>query len=257
MAHKLVLSAGLVAASFACTSAFAWVAIAFDAKGNSQLAFGFDSAQAAGAAAMNACQAKFSSECKVQAVAARTAMVVAKGAGGWGQAADPDPQRAVQKATEECGKHAKGCRLVQAVWDAGPMWTALAIGADTYHLTYNELSRSAAESAALQGCRKTSKKPDSCKLDVPMTTALDEDIAVAVSKTSLGVGRGSDKDAAQKQAKALCARAALRGSTCALQAVVHNLGPLPRPKSMDAIQRMAGAASEAEKSQRQSHVKVQ
>lgn len=38
---------------------------------------------------MKACRTKYSPECTVQAVAARTAMVISKGPGGWGQAADP------------------------------------------------------------------------------------------------------------------------------------------------------------------------
>ena len=220
------LAAGVLLA-FACVNAFAWAGFAADGRNNTYVYWGSATEEGARRGAAEWCKGR--DPCGVRAVVDRTVIVVAKGDGGWGQASNPDPKLARDRALAQCREVSKGCRITQAVWDPGAAWGAVALGTDTFFLRTNAASEEEAQAGALEGCRKRSQQPDACRIAESLTTSDDTHFAVALSDSRIGVASRDSLQQAKEAALAMCQQDKPAGETCKVTTTAKNAG-LPAPK---------------------------
>ena len=238
MKRKLwALGIGMV---LACSPSFAWMALASDAYSNTSIYFGADTPEEATREAMKMCEAKHTG-CKVGKPVNATAMVVAKGTGGWGSAADPTPEKAEATALEECRKRARNCKVRQAVWDPGVVWAALATGGNRSFLRLNADSKEQAEADALVGCRKDSNQPQACTISPVFTQSARMHYARAFNDNSTTVGYGVSHTTEKAKALALkgCAEQAQGDTRCTIDRLGLNESNKPEPKGIARLRALA------------------
>lgn len=225
----------LVAAALAClgANASAWMAIAVGDDNGSFVASGHETAAEAEEAALAGCR-KHNSGCAVRArgTVNGKALVLAKGAGGWGYATQVDPDRAAREALEGCGKSARNCRIVTAVWDPGVVWAAVAQASDFVFFRVNAGTRPEAAEEALAGCRKESKAPQTCQVADVLTTSYRAYFALATSPAGSGLGRSETADGAKQTAIAYCRESSKEPDACRAERVHLNESNAPEPASM-------------------------
>lgn len=220
------------------SNAFAWMAMGSGDNNGTFIAFDAETPDAAREAAMKGCREHFTN-CKVGKAVNGTAMVVAKGIGGWGQASDPDPLKASKQAVEQCRQVARDCKVTQAIWDPGTVWGAIALGDDASHLRVNAMSREDAEADALAGCRKSSPNPGSCQVASSMTGAYRAYYARAASKTRSGFGRATTEQEAKRLALENCNEGTAKDDACIVKSTLLNDTAAPEPKSMAQVRELA------------------
>lgn len=232
----------LVAAALACLgmNASAWMAIAIGDDNGSFVASGYETAAQAEEAALAGCR-KHNSGCAVRpkgTVNGKT-LVLAKGVGGWAYSTRLDPDRAAREAVEGCGKSARNCRIVTAVWDPGFVWAAVAQASDFVFFRVNADTRSAAIEEALAGCRRESKSVETCEVVDVLTGSYRAYFALATSPSGSGIGRSETADGARQAAISYCKQSSKDPDACRADQVYLNESNEPEPASMAKWRAMA------------------
>ncbi|MFC0351303.1 DUF4189 domain-containing protein [Undibacterium danionis] len=232
----------VVASSLITNSAIAWTAVAHSREsGYIQTYYGASTAAEAEKGALEGCSKKALNCVLVGAtVNGPVAVVIAKGDGGMGRANSNDPFVAAKNALNECQEIAKNCRLVQAAWDGGTNWFALARSDGNFYATYNYGSQEVAEKDALKGCEtqvKESLSPsDKCKLFASIGEHLW--YARVSSKTYIGIATANSYEKALDDARKGCQNGLKPNEKCDKEDVIENKGALSEPiefKKLEAI----------------------
>lgn len=229
---KLALS--IAALTFISSSACAWTAVAYSRdSGYLFTKYGASTAAEAEKQALEGCSKK-ALECELigKTVDGPVAIVVAKGDGGMGKATNNDPFVAAKEALTLCREVAKNCRLVQAVWDGGTQWFALARNEEIFYATYNYDSQDESEKDAIQGCenraRKYSMPSGTCKLFTTSGEHLWYARASSSTHQAIYVSIVSAKDALN-EAKKGCSEGTKKGENCEQIAELENKGSQAEP----------------------------
>jgi hypothetical protein len=166
-------------------------------------------------------------------------MIVAKGEGGLGYASNPDPDKAVAQALQGCREGARNCQVMQAVWDGGVYWAAVAMSEVNSYVRVNASSREDAEADALAGCRKASPNPAACEVKPNMTSNAQSHYARASSATRVGIGRAATVERAKSLALESCAENTPAADRCTVERVDLNDTAAPAPKKMARLKALA------------------
>jgi Domain of unknown function (DUF4189) len=223
----------LLAATVAllCGQAQAWTAIAIGEE-YSFIQYNSDTSQQAETEALTKCSAK-ASGCQLFGKTMNgTAVVLAKGDGGWGRASNLNPRIAANNALAQCREVSKNCRFESAVWDSGATWGAVAIGKDATFVQVNATTRIEAELDALKGCEKLVTTAGSCKIAPDFSFNRHVYYSFASSKDHSGLGREVTPEQAGRLAIESCDKGKAPGETCAITNVFENRGPTAEPIDM-------------------------
>lgn len=215
-------------AMFIGGQAQAWTATAIS-NGHSFISYNNDTPQQAETEALKGCRSK-SDDCKlIGKPLTGTAVVLARGIGGWGHSANPTPQVAANNALASCKKNAKNCTIDNIVWDSGATWSASAIRDDAFFVHINAATQKEAETKAIQLCEKNSSEVGSCKIHKEMSTNAHAYYAKAHSKSSQGLGLSETPVGAKRQAMEACENGLSKGDACIVEIWVENSGPKAEP----------------------------
>lgn len=235
---KRVLSTLLFATvAFSASHANAWMAVAVGDNAGSFVSFNNDTPEEARTSAMQGCS-KMTANCEIKAEHVKdTALVIAKGIGGWGEASNADPAVAMSQAMNECKKSAKSCSIKYAAWDNGSTFAAVAMSNSGLNAIVDSDTQKQAEEDAIAECQKQSNKGDQCKIDKRFSTSDHMFYAIARGKqTGAGIGASAQSiDRAKKLALEGCAEQIKPGDACAVSATGENRGPKPAPASMQRV----------------------
>lgn len=208
----------------AYSHASAWTAVAHsNDNGSTSTHHNASSAAEANQKALEGCS-KMGLNCVLvgDAEAGPGAMIIAKGDNGMSRVFSRDIDKGVQDVKQRCAKKYKNCKVVSASWDKGPTWASVALGDDAFYVTYNSSSQEKAAQDAIKQCEQKVSKPGSCK-----TVRLFDDtgwIAIAKSKSHVGISANIARDVALKEAKGECARLTAQGDSCSKIEEVKNIG---------------------------------
>ena len=222
--------------------ALAWGAAAHNENGGGFIHVHAATAEDAARLAVEGCNREIGGPCKLSMDPVRgTTIAVAQGDGGRGTSWAPDPRVAADGALKECAKLAKRCRLVNAAWDGGPHWVALAEGGDTSFAMFNAETREEAIRQAIEGCEKLPGSKGACKLadngvsDGTQYYARVESAQADLSWYAFSVASMKDAEA---QAGRFCAAHASKPRDCKLAERRTNKGYLPEPAGMKQVRAM-------------------
>lgn len=217
--------------------AFAWTALAHSpSDGSTHLIFDAVSPDSATADALAGCAKSSRSTCAIVGQPVRaTAAVVYKGKGGIGFAANVDPMTADREARDACTAKYAGCKITNAVWDAGLLWFAVAHSSEKHHLQYGESSKDAAEAKALQGCEAAVSQKGACVL-LGGSAFLGQFYLASAGSPKLNryyfsISATSAREAAAAAMKG-CAALPSKPDDCKITEEVGDAGPTPAPASM-------------------------
>lgn len=216
----------------------AWEATAVGDDNSSYMAYGEDGPDEAKAAALKGCSENHGGCQIVAAPVNRMAVVYAVGDGGWGHSTKRDPEKAMQHALASCAKVAKHCRVANAVWDKGTIWSAIAYSKNAMFVNTDQ-TRADAEKDALAGCRKLDNSPTSdCAVhpDNSFEGHLFYERAGTADGTSW-IGRGRTRDDAKEDAMTNCNKSKAPGASCKLddKDFMETKAPTPAPASMQKV----------------------
>jgi hypothetical protein len=237
---KLALS--IAALTFVSSSACAWTAVAYSKQsGYLHTQYNASTAAEAEKEALAGCSKK-ALECVLvgEPVDGPVAIVIAKGDGGMGRANSKDPFVAAKDALEQCQEIAKNCRIVQAAWDGGTDWFALAQGEGDFYATYNYSSQKEAEKDAIKGCETQAKEKSlpSNKCKLLASTGKHIWYARVSSKTYIGIATGDSYEKALNDARKSCQKDSKPGEKCDQENVVENKGTALEPNEFKKLEAM-------------------
>lgn len=208
------------------------------AVGGSQIYVEIDagSPQEAESTALKKCEAKAGVPCKIWGESAHgVAIVVWRGPEGWGMEGHPDPLIADEMAKERCEKHTSGCRRVIAGWDSGHHYASLATASDfAAHVSYGATTKTKANSEALAGCEKITRRKGSCaisaKADIygPMHIVYVQSEAMPVR----GFAWDLDEEKAKNDAMQSCRSQPPKPRDCKITKQFKNTDSIAEPASM-------------------------
>jgi hypothetical protein len=216
-------------------SVHAWAAVAANPASGSYVYSEAATAENAIEKAMAGCL-KTAVSCEILGKPVRaTAIVLVKSGPQLFFQASPDPVEAESKAMNSCKQKAKGCRVVQAVWDTGNTWVAIASGSNAGHVSYDGNSRENAVKDAIEHCEKRTDKPGSCSVADSNVMTGRAFVAVATSDSaqysSIRISRDSMTDA-KRIAMQGCAALPSKPVDCKISETMLNKGPSPSPAYM-------------------------
>jgi hypothetical protein len=214
-----------------CTEALAWSAVAFStATGALRTEYNYDTPEEAVQAALDACN-KDGDDCK---------QLIVRGGEKVFTVSNPIPVVAARAALTNCKKLGHDCRVVTAVWDSGHTYLAVAEGDDAWNWSFGSDTEAMAIEFAVNGCKKYSKKPETCK--VKQTSSGKNFVlsnhswfAIAESSTYTGLGSMPSKKGAIENAMQSCNEGKKPGETCKVSKTFENPGPAPEPASMKQV----------------------
>lgn len=237
MAKLLSCVLGLTA--LIASDAHAWVALAFDEySGATYIAHAVDDAARAETLALERCNRPVTRARCVMIDPARQggAMVVVRGidpANGRlrvATAMDTDPGVARLASLSACRRAGNvHCTVVDAAWDPGQAWAALAKSSDAMFFSPNADSPEAARAASLAGCEALTAQRGACKVFGPSVSSDQAWVVFVESKDARYFGHDADRSTAEAEALEACRVTSAQPEACRVTRFHQNTGPRIAP----------------------------
>lgn len=219
------------------THAHAWVALAYDDyAGMTYISRHPASAERAQAEALEGCRQRVDkARCRVLGVAAQgEAMVVVRGINalnGRGHvttAVDSDAEQARHLALTDCAQAGNyHCTVVDALWDAGANWSALARSDDVFYFAHDANTAEAARANAMAGCKARSAVADRCAIVGPSVSDAHAWVVFVESGASKFYAHDEDRAVAEAEGLSACRGTAPQPHLCHVVAGYENARPVP------------------------------
>ncbi len=229
------------------SQALAWTAVAYSKdSGYSHINYDAANPEEAKRTALAGCSKK-AKECVIVGGAnvGPGALVVAKGAGGMSMSFRKSPEEAEKNALSNCKEKYSKCRVVDAAWDEGANYFALAMGDKYYYFVYGADSDLEAKQGAIAGCEKGGSSVGSCKIAETFSGSGPTWFVSAFSGDDGWIGLNRTKVDAVEAAMSGCRKKVGQGNKCKVQDEFHNPPSTDAPASFKRLEARIAAATQA------------